>query len=121
MSIKSSSITAMKLGQDLISLGLKIQKREVPIEYVLKKIDLSALEEVNNSTEWEKDITALDRISALMEIQSISQSDLAKKLKVSRQFISDVLNNKKKLTAAMTKKIASALGVRISAIMPEKI
>lgn len=121
MPIKSSLITAMKLGQDLISLGLKVQKREVPVEYVLKKIDLSALEEVNNCTDWEEDITVLDRISALMEIQSISQSDLAKKLKVSRQFISDILNNKKKLTTVMTKKIASALGVRPSSIMPEKI
>jgi len=68
-------------------------------------------------TNWEKDITPLDRISALMEIQSITQSDLAKRLKVSRQFISDILNGKKTLSSATAKRIASALGVRSSAIL----
>ena len=69
------------------------------------------------STNWEKDITPLDRISALMEIQSVTQSDLAKKLKVSRQFISDVLKGKKALSVATTKKIAAALGVKLHVII----
>jgi plasmid maintenance system antidote protein VapI len=56
-----------------------------------------------------------------MEIQSVSQSDLAQKLKVSRQFISDVLNKKKKLTNPMAKKIAFALGVRPWALIPKNI
>lgn len=117
MSIKNVSTTPLKLGQDLISLGLKIQKREVPIAYVLNKIDLSVLNEVNSVADWEKDITPLDRISALMEIQSVTQSGLAKKLKVSRQFISDVLKGKKALSTATTKKIASALGVKLHVII----
>ena len=121
MAIKNSSITAMKLGQDLISLGLKIQKREIPIEFVLKKIDVSALEEINSTTDWEKDVTTVDRISALMEIQSVSQSELAKKLNVSRQFISDILNNKKKLSSSVAKKIAIALGVKPWALISRKI
>lgn len=75
-----------KLGQDLISLGLKIQKHEVPLDYVLNKINISALEEINNSTDWEKDVTTVGKISALMEIQAITQSDLARELKVSRQW-----------------------------------
>jgi hypothetical protein len=45
MAIRKFSVTAMKLGQDLISLGLKIQRREIPVEFVLKKVDLSALDE----------------------------------------------------------------------------
>ncbi len=118
MATKNTSITAMKLGQDLISLGLKIQKREIPLGYVLNKLDLSAIEEIQNSTEWEKDITPLDRISALMEIQSISQSDLAKKLGVSRQFISDIFKSKKNLNISLMEKIASILGVRTSALIP---
>ncbi|MFH1223058.1 MAG: helix-turn-helix transcriptional regulator [Pseudomonadota bacterium] len=117
MIIKSTSITPMKLGQDFITVGLKIQKRELPLNYVMKKIDVSALEEMNNSTDWEKDITPLDRISALMEIQSISQSDLSKKMKVSRQFISGIFNGRKKLTTSVAKKIASILGVKVSAIL----
>jgi antitoxin component HigA of HigAB toxin-antitoxin module len=121
MAIRKFSVTAMKLGQDLISLGLKIQRREIPVEFVLKKVDLSALDEINSITDWEKDITVVDRILALMEIQSVSQSDLAQKLKVSRQFISDVLNKKKKLTNPMAKKIAFALGVRPWALIPKNI
>lgn len=116
MSTKGVPITHMKLGQDLISLGLKIQKREIPLDYVMNKINVSALEEINDSTDWEKDITPLDRISALMEIQSITQSGLAKKLGVSRQFISDVLNGKKALSNATYRRVASILGVRSSAI-----
>lgn len=117
MATKNTSITALKLGQDLISLGLKIQRKEIPLGYVLNKIDISAIEEIQNSTDWEKDISPLDRISALMEIQSISQSDLAKKLGVSRQFISDIFKAKKNLTISLMEKIASILGVRTSAFI----
>jgi DNA-binding XRE family transcriptional regulator len=117
MSIKNLGTTPMKLGQDLISLGLKVQKREIPIAYVLNRINISALNEVDTVSDWEKDITLLDKISALMEIQSVTQSDLAKKLKVSRQFISDVLKGKKALSTANAKKIASALGVKLSIII----
>ena len=118
MSIKNIP-TPMKLGQDLISLGLKVQKREIPMDYVLNKINLFALQEINNSTDWQEGITSQDMISALMEIQSITQSDLAKRLNVSRQFVSDVLNGKKKLTNTVAKRIAAALGVNLSAITPK--
>jgi len=117
MGIKNVPVTAMKLGQDLISLGLKIQKKEIPLNYVVGKLDVSIIEEIQNSTEWEKDISPLDRISALMEIQSISQSDIAKKLGVSREFVSDVFNCKKNLTVTLMEKIAAILGVKISVLM----
>ncbi|HOW16112.1 MAG TPA: helix-turn-helix transcriptional regulator [bacterium] len=117
MGIKNVSVTAMKLGQDLISLGLKIQKKEIPLNYVVDKLDVAVIEEIQNSTEWEKDISPLDRMSALMEIQAISRSDLAKKLGVSRQFVSDVFNSKKNLTVTLMEKIATILGVKASTLM----
>jgi len=117
MATKHSNITYMKLGQDIISLGLKIQRCEIPLEYVLKKINLSALEEINNSTDWEKDVTTVGKISALMEIQSITQSDIARALKVSRQYISDILSGKKTLNNKTISRIAEVLGVKPSAII----
>lgn len=117
MSTKHISTTPMKLGQDLISLGLKIQKREVPMSFVLNRIDASVLNVASNIPDWEKDITLVDRISALMEIQSMTQSDIAKKLKVSRQFISEIFNGKKTLSDKTAKKIIVALGAKPSTIM----
>jgi len=117
MSTKHGNITHMKLGQDLISLGLKIQKHEIPLDYVLNEINVSALEEINNSTDWEKDVTTVGKISALMEIQAITQSDLARELKVSRQYVSDLLSGKKPLNSKTISRIAQLLGVKSSAII----
>ena len=116
MGTKHTNITHMKLGQDLISLGLKVQKHEVSLDYVLNNINVSALEEINNSTDWEKDVTTVGKISALMEIQSITQSDMARGLKVSRQYVSDLLSSKKQLNNKTISKIAEILGVKPSAI-----
>jgi len=117
MSTKHPNITHMKLGQDLISLGLKVQKHEISLDYVLNNINLSALEEINSSTDWEKGVTTVGKISALMEIQSITQSDMARELKVSRQYVSDLLSGKKQLNETTTFKIAAILGVKPSAII----
>jgi len=117
MGTKHTGTTHMKLGQDLISLGLKIQKHEVSLDYVLNNINISALEEINNSTDWEKDVTTVGKISALMEIQSVTQSDLARELKVSRQYVSDLLSGKKQLNNKTVSKIAEILGVKPYAII----
>jgi len=117
MGTKHTNITHMKLGQDLISLGLKVQKHEVSLDYVLNNINVSALEEINSSTDWEKGVTTVGKISALMEIQSITQSDLARGLKVSRQYVSDLLSGKKQLNNATISKIATILGVKPSAVI----
>lgn len=70
-----------------------------------------------NIPEWEKDIEPYDRISALMEIQNISKSNLAKRLGVSRQYVTDLLNGRKSITLQSARKIAHALEVPVSGIL----
>ncbi|MBN1114832.1 MAG: hypothetical protein JXA66_05790, partial [Oligoflexia bacterium] len=86
MSTKKS--IALKIGQELIELGLLVQKKEIPLKLITDNIDTEFLSSVIKETpEWEKDITIVDRINALLEIQELSKSDLAKKMGVSRQHV----------------------------------
>lgn len=117
MSIKKN-ISALKIGQELIELGLKIQKKEIPLKVVIDKIDPDFLVSVTqNIAEWEEDISPCDRISALMEIQGINKAELSRKLNVSRQYVTDLLNGKKAITLKSAKKIADALEVPVSGIL----
>ena len=53
----------------------------------MNEIDTDFLNSVSNSAqEWEKDIEPNDRTLALMEIQGLTKSDLAKRLGFSRQY-----------------------------------
>jgi len=102
-------MTALKIGQELIALGLKVQRKEVPLDMVVNEIDPDFLGSVSKHVpEWEKDIGSCDRISALMEIQGLSKSELARRLGISRQYVTDLLNGKKPITLKSTKKIALA-------------
>lgn len=67
--------------------------------------------------EWEKDIEPYDRISALMEIQGINKSELARRLGISRQYVTDLLNGKKPTTLRSAKNFAHALEVPIFGIL----
>ncbi|MEK6765566.1 MAG: helix-turn-helix transcriptional regulator [Planctomycetota bacterium] len=67
--------------------------------------------------EWGKDIDPYDRISALMEIQGINKSELARRLGISRQYVTDLLNGEKPITLRSAKKFAHALEVPISGIL----
>ncbi len=116
--MRTKKITALKIGQDLIELGLKVQRKEVPLDKVVNEISPDFLGSVSkNIPEWEKEIESYDRTLALMEIQGISKSELARRLGFSRQYVTDLLNGKKPITLKSAKKIADALEVPISGII----
>ncbi len=111
-------VTALKVGQELIELGLKVQRKEVPLDIVINEINPDFLDSVSKDIpEWEKDIKPFDRISALMEIQGLSKSELARRLGISRQYVTDLLNGKKPITLKSARKIAHALEVPVSGII----
>jgi DNA-binding Xre family transcriptional regulator len=117
MSIKKK-VTALKVGQELIELGLKVQRKEISLSVVINEIDPDFLGSVSKHIpEWEKDIEPCDRISALMEIQDINKSALARRLGISRQYATDLLNGKKPITLKSAKEIAHALEVPVSGIL----
>lgn len=112
------NLSALKLGQDLIELGLKVQRKEIPLKIVKDELNLQFVQSVIKETpEWEKDIESHDRILALMEIQGISKAELARRLDMTRQFVTDMLNGKKSITLKSAKKIAKALVVPLSGII----
>ncbi len=116
--ITKKKVSALKLGQDLIELGLKVQRKEIPLDIVTKEIDSGFLEKVSkNSPEWEADIEPRDRILALMEIQGITKSGLAKKLGISRQYVTSFLNGNNPVTLKSAKNIARALDVPLAGII----
>ncbi len=111
-------VTALKVGQELIELGLKVQRKEISLGVVMSEIDPDFLGSVSKHIpEWEKDIEPCDRISALMEIQGINKSALARRLGISRQYVTDLLNVKKPITLKSARKFAHALEVPVSGII----
>lgn len=117
MSIKKK-FTALKIGQELIELGLKVQRKEVPLDVVVKEINPNFLNSASKKIpEWEKDIKPYDRILALMEIQGLNKSELARRLGISRQYVTDLLNGKRSITLQSARKIAHALEVPVSGIL----
>ena len=116
--MRTKKVTALKIGQELIELGLKVQRKEVPLDKVVNEISPDFLDDVSkNIPEWEKDIRPCDRTLALMEIQGINKSELARRLGFSRQYVTDLLNGKKPITLKSAKKIANALDVPVSGII----
>ena len=116
MSTKKAS-TALEVGQNLIELGLKVQRKEVPLKLIINEIDPKFIESmIQNLSEWEKDIKPKDRILAIMEIQAVSKAELAKKLGVSRQYVTDILSGKNDLSLKAVEKIAKALKIPVSGI-----
>jgi transcriptional regulator with XRE-family HTH domain len=65
---------------------------------------------------WEK-MTFGGLIRSLRMSDEISQAELAKKLRVSRQFLSDVEHNRKDVGISFAKKVASALGYSIEPLL----
>ena len=117
MRIKKN-ITSLKIGQELIELGLKVQRKEVPLEVVVNEISADFLASTSKIIpEWERDIEPHDRILALMEIQGLTKAELARRLGISRQYVTDLLNGKKPITLKSAKKIAHALEVSVSGII----
>ena len=109
---------AFKIGQELIELGLKVQRREVPVDIVINEISPDFLKSVSKDIpEWEKDIEPHDRVSALMEIQGLTKTELANRLGISRQYVTNLLNGNKPITLKSAKKIAQALKVPLSGIL----
>ncbi len=112
------NVTSLKIGQELIELGLKVQRKEVSLDVVVNGISPDFLGSVSKHVpEWEKDIGPYDRISALMEIQGITKAELARRLGFSRQYVTDLLNGKKPITLKSAKKIAQTLEVPVSGII----
>ena len=56
-------------------------------------------------------------IRSLRVCDEISQVDLAKKIGVSKQFLSDVEHNRKEVGIAFAKKVASAMGYSIEPLI----
>lgn len=116
--ITKRKLTALKFGQELIELGLKVQRKEVPLNVVTNEINPDFLNAISkNVQEWEKDIEPCDRILALMEIQGLTKSDLSKRLGFSRQYVNELLNGNKPITLKSAEKIAVALDVPILGIL----
>lgn len=63
----------------------------------------------------------MNRIDTIMKQQDISRKELAAKLGVSPQYISEVVNNKKNITLAGLQKFAKALHVPLSALIEDDI
>ncbi len=111
-------VTALQVGQELIELGLKVQRKEVSLDMVTNEIDPDFLGSVSRDIrESEKDVKPYERISALMEIKGLSKSELARRLGISRQYVTDLLNGKKPFTLKSAKKIAHALDVSVAGIL----
>ncbi len=72
-----------------------------------KKETLDAIEATNDI--WEK-MTFGGLIRSLRITDEIRQVELARKINVSKQFLSDVENNRKEVGISFAKKIADALG-----------
>lgn len=75
---------------------------------------LDALEETKAI--WEK-MTFGGLVRSLRMSDEISQVDLAKKLKVSKQFLSDVEHNRKEVGISFAKKVAGVLGYSIEPLI----
>jgi transcriptional regulator with XRE-family HTH domain len=65
---------------------------------------------------WEK-MTFGGLVRSLRISDEISQVNLAKKLKVSKQFLSDVEHNRKEVGISFAKKVANALGYSIEPLI----
>ncbi len=102
----------------MIALGLKVQRKEVSLDVVTNEINPDFLVSVSKEIpELEQEIKPYERISALMEIQGLSKSELARRLGISRQYVTDLLNGKKPFTLKSAKKIAHALDVSVAGIL----
>jgi transcriptional regulator with XRE-family HTH domain len=75
---------------------------------------LNALEATKDV--WSK-MTFGGLVRSLRISDEISQVELAKKLKVSKQFLSDVEHNRKEVGISFAKKIAAALGYSIEPLI----
>lgn len=65
---------------------------------------------------WEK-MTFGGLVRSLRMSDGISQVELAKKIKTSKQFLSDVEHNRKEVGISFAKKIAKALGYSIEPLL----
>ena len=65
---------------------------------------------------WEN-LSFGELIRSLRVCDEISQVDLAKKIGVSKQFLSDVEHNRKEVGIAFAKKVASAMGYSIEPLI----
>lgn len=75
---------------------------------------IDALEATKDT--WNK-MTFGGLIRSLRISDEITQVELAKKIKVSKQFLSDVENNRKEVGIGFAKKIAKALGYSIEPLI----
>lgn len=77
----------------------------------------NTLDALNVTKEVWKKMTFGGLIRSLRMSDEISQVTLAKKLKVSKQFLSDVEHNRKEVGIGFAKKISSALGYSIEPLI----
>ncbi len=100
-----------------IGLGVKLNK--ITLEEITKYLSLenvkSLAEKVDQTADdcnWDDShIKPGQRLRAALEIHEVSQAELAKKLKVSRQKVNDLISGRLTITIDWAKRIGDVLGV----------
>ncbi len=116
MNIKK--LNPLQLGQQLIELGLAVQRRQIDMKQVIAVAKPKRLLKLIHSQEdWESDIDPKDRLLGIMEVQGVSQAQLAESMGVTRQYISDLVAGRKPITLKTAKKLAKALKVHSRTIL----
>ena len=87
---------------------------------IVEKISTTSLYKLRSNYSEERKITAMkigNSIKFVRVTKNISQKDLAKKLKISQNYLSLIENDRKEPSLTLLKKISNALGVPMSALI----
>ena len=115
----TKKMSRTEISSKFFELGLALKLGRITTKEIEKHIPLTKFRAIashideNNATEiWDDShITSGEKLKAALDIHSISQAGLAKKLNVSNQKINDLINGRITLTMAWAKKIGAALNV----------
>lgn len=116
--MNTKTITIGSLSNLFFELGLALKLNKIPIDEAIKCMNVDKVKtlvekaEQNNKTTWNWEgtyITPGERLKAVLELNEISQVELAKKLNVNRQKINDLISGRLNITIKLAKKIGIAL------------
>jgi len=116
--MNTSKLSSGYLSLLFFELGLALRLNKLTVEVVSSQLsvtkikNLVAVAESGQFSNWDDShIKPGDRLKAAMEIHGISQSQLAKGLKVSPQKINDLIKGRVTITKNWAEKISKVFGV----------
>lgn len=106
------------LLEELVFKELKKDQDRIELLLILiEDYDNRTIEELGNS----KRMNPVELLIDLMEDQSISKSELARELKVSRQLITEIVNYKRNISKRMVMKLSKRFKMRPEAFSREYV